>query len=193
MSKLFFFDLETTGVRYWKNGIHQISGCIEIDGIKKEEFNYKVKPFSKAIIEDEALKIADVSREDLESYEDMKSVYYQLVTRLNRHVNKYDKKDKLFLVGYNNAHFDNPFFRAFFVQNGDKYFGSYFWSGAIDVMVLALEYLKDKRSTLPNFKLMTVYEAITGNKPDEDKLHDALYDIQITKEIYDIVSKPNVN
>ena len=40
---------------------------------------------------------------------------------------KFDKKDKFFLVGYNNASFDNQFFRAFFVQNNDMYFGSYFW------------------------------------------------------------------
>ena len=32
MSKLFFYDLETTGVKHWKNGIHQISGRIVIDG-----------------------------------------------------------------------------------------------------------------------------------------------------------------
>ena len=26
MSKLLFFDLETTGVKFWRNGIHQIGG-----------------------------------------------------------------------------------------------------------------------------------------------------------------------
>lgn len=39
MSKLFFFDLETTGVKFWKNGIHQIAGVIEIDGEVKEELS----------------------------------------------------------------------------------------------------------------------------------------------------------
>ena len=46
MSKLFFYDLETTGTRYWKNGIHQISGAIMIDGEIKEKFNFKVKPLT---------------------------------------------------------------------------------------------------------------------------------------------------
>lgn len=32
MEKLFFYDLETTGVKYWQNGVHQISGAIVIDG-----------------------------------------------------------------------------------------------------------------------------------------------------------------
>lgn len=43
MEKLFFYDLETTGVKYWKNGIHQISGAIVIDGEVKERFNFRVK------------------------------------------------------------------------------------------------------------------------------------------------------
>ena len=57
MSKLFFYDLETTGTRYWKNGIHQISGAIMIDGEIKEKFNFKVKPHKDCVIEDEALAI----------------------------------------------------------------------------------------------------------------------------------------
>ncbi len=30
--KILYYDLETTGVKYWKNGIHQIAGMVEIDG-----------------------------------------------------------------------------------------------------------------------------------------------------------------
>ena len=40
MSKRFFYDLETTGTNPGKNGIHQISGMIEIDGIVMEQFNF---------------------------------------------------------------------------------------------------------------------------------------------------------
>lgn len=49
--KLLFFDLETTGVNPGKNGIHQISGMIEIDGVEKEHFNFHVQPNPKAVIE----------------------------------------------------------------------------------------------------------------------------------------------
>ena len=38
--KLLFFDLETTGIKYWRNGVHQISGEIVIDGVTKESFNF---------------------------------------------------------------------------------------------------------------------------------------------------------
>ena len=53
MSKLFYYDLETTGVKYWKNGIHQISGAIEIDGNVIETFDFHVKPYKDAIVEKE--------------------------------------------------------------------------------------------------------------------------------------------
>ena len=42
MTKKLFFDLETTGVMHWKNGIHQIAGCIEIDDAKLHEGSYDI-------------------------------------------------------------------------------------------------------------------------------------------------------
>lgn len=183
MAKLFFYDLETTGVKFWKNGIHQISGCIEIDGDVKEEFNFHVKPNPACVIEDEALDVSGVTLEQINAYPDMSVVYNQIKTMLSKYVNRYNKYDKFFLVGYNNAPFDNQFFRAFFVQNNDNYFGSYFWSSAIDVMVLAANHLKSTRHTMENFKLKTVANTL-GVTVDESKLHDALYDIYLTRAVY---------
>ena len=183
MTKLFFYDLETTGVKFWKNGIHQISGCIEIDGDVKEEFNFHVKPNPACVIEDEALDVSGVTLEQINAYPDMNVVYNQVKTMLSKYVNRYNKYDKFFLVGYNNAPFDNQFFRAFFVQNNDNYFGSYFWSSAIDVMVLAAIHLKSTRHTMEDFKLKTVANTL-GVTVDESKLHDALYDIYLTRAIY---------
>lgn len=188
--KFLFYDLETTGTKYWRNGIHQISGMVVVDGEVKTQFDYKVKPNPQAEIEDEALAIAGITREDLEGYEDMRSVYNQIVDTMSVFVNRYDRKDKMFLAGYNNGPFDNQFYRAFFVQNGDPYFGSWFWSGAIDVMVLALEYLKAERHTMENFKLMTVARKL-GIEVDESKLHDAMYDIELTYEAYRIITGIN--
>ena len=183
MAKLFFYDLETTGLKFWKNGIHQISGCIEIDGDVKEEFNFHVKPNPACVIEDEALDVSGVTLEQINAYPDMNVVYNQVKMMLSKYVNRYNKYDKFFLVGYNNAPFDNQFFRAFFVQNNDNYFGSYFWSSAIDVMVLAANHLKSTRHTMEDFKLKTVANTL-GVTVDESKLHDALYDIYLTRAIY---------
>lgn len=186
MSKLFFYDLETTGVKFWKNGIHQISGAIVIDGVGVEKFNFKVRPFDGCLIEEEALAVGGVTTEIVKSYTDMKTVYKQLVEMLSKYVDKYDKKDKFHLVGYNNASFDNQFFRAFFVQNNDQYFGSWFWSDSIDVMVLASMNFKDERNTMADFKQKTV-AAKCGIFIDESKLHDAEYDIELCIKIYEFL------
>ena len=61
--KLLFFDLETTGTNPGRNGIHQISGSIVIDGKRVEDFDFHVQPNPKAVIEDAALEVAGVTRE----------------------------------------------------------------------------------------------------------------------------------
>lgn len=185
--KLVFFDLETTGTNPGKNGIHQISGQIVIDGVVKESFDFHVQPNPKAIIEDEALKVGGVTHEQIMAYPPMREVYAEFVAMLEKYVNKYDSKDKFFLVGYNNAAFDNQFLRGFFLQNGDKYFGSWFWSNTIDVMVLASAYLATRRPEMENFKLSTVAKTL-GVNVNDDSLHNAMYDIELTKAIFDIVT-----
>lgn len=185
--KLFFLDLETTGVNPGRNGIHQMSGMIVIDGEIKEEFDIKVRPNPKAVIEKQALDVAGVTEEQVLSYPPMEQVYREkLIPMLDKYIDQFNKLDKFFIVGYNNAHFDNDFFRGFFLQNGDKYFGSYFWANCFDCMVLATPHLAAIRPQMENFKQGTVAKHL-GINVDETRLHDALYDIRICKAIYDKV------
>ena len=74
------------------------------------------------------------------------------------------------------------------MQNGDNYFGSWFWSNSLDVMVLATYYLLDRRSKMENFRLATVAREM-GIDIENEKLHDAFYDLYLTKSIYDKVTK----
>nr|DAV96570.1 MAG TPA: DNA polymerase III subunit alpha [Caudoviricetes sp.] len=185
--KTLFFDLETTGTLVNRHGIHQISGMVVIDGEIRESFDLHVQPNPKADIVQEALDVAGVTKEQIMAYPPMGEVYKQFVDMLAKYVDKYNKQDKFFLAGYNNASFDNQFLRAWFLQNGDKYFGSWFWSNSIDVMVLATPYLAAKRAEMENFKQGTVAKFL-GINVDPNRLHDALYDIEICKAIYDIVS-----
>lgn len=159
MPKILFYDLETTGTMYWKNGIHQLSGILEIDGEVKEEFNLKIKPNPNALIDDSALKVANVTREDVENYDlTMVQGYQKIIDMLSKYVNKFEKTDKVFLCGFRNTGFDDPFFKAMFKQCGDDYFFSWFWGNSLDVSVLASEKLKDSRSKMKDFKLSTVAE-----------------------------------
>lgn len=159
--KLLFFDLETTGTYPGKHGIHQMSGMIVIDGEIKEKFDFKVRPNPQAEILDEALEVAGVTRDQILAYPPMGEVYHQFVDGiLAKYVDRYNKTDKFFLVGYNNASFDNQFLRGFFLQNGDKYFGSWFWANCMDVMVLATPYLDAKRAEMKDFKQGTVAKTL---------------------------------
>ncbi|MBQ8099315.1 MAG: 3'-5' exonuclease [Bacteroidaceae bacterium] len=182
--KLFFFDLETTGTNPAKHGIHQISGEIVIDGEVAERFDFYVCPNPKAQIDPEALKVAGVTEEQILAYPPMKEVYDQLIALLSKYVNRYDRSDKFYLVGYNNTSFDNPFLRGFFLQNGDSYFGSWFWANSIDVMVLATQFLLEERPHMENFKLSTVARQL-GIEVDAADLHSADYDIALTRAIYE--------
>jgi len=181
--KLIFFDLETTGLNYEKNGIHQISGCVEINGEEKEFFNFNVAPNPRLEISEEALLVSNKTKEEVMAYPAMAIVFKQFTDLLSKYVDKYNKTDKFFLVGYNNNSFDNQFLRSWFLQNGDKFFGSWFWTNTLDVFVLASQKLLKKRAEMPDFKLNTVCQFM-GIEVDGSKLHDASYDIELTRELY---------
>lgn len=185
--KALFFDLETTGVKHWENGIHQISGILEVDGEIKEKIDIKVQPFNSDKVEDEALAIGNVTRDMLKTYMVPSAAHKEFVDVLQKYVDRFNRFEKYFLIGYNNASFDNQFLRQFFGKNHDKYFGSYFWSSSIDVMVLAAQHLKERRGEMRDFKLMTVAKEL-GLKVDEEQLHDAMYDIKLTRQIYNLVT-----
>lgn len=186
--KLIFWDIESTGLNFWQHGIHQIAGIIEIDGAVVESFDFKVRPNPKAKIDQAALDVAHVTVDQIMAYPPMEEIYRKLTAILAQYVDKFNKKDKFFTVGFNNASFDNPFLRAWFKQNGDEYFGSWFWSAPIDVMTKASEALMADRPAMENFKLMTVAKHV-GIEIDETKLHDAGYDVDITRDIFRRLNK----
>lgn len=190
--KLFFFDLETTGLDNQKHAIHQISGKIIIDGVEKTKFNFKVKPFEGALIDATALKIGGVTEEQIMQYPSCHQNYVSLVTLIQKYVNRFDTGDKFHLVGYNNSSFDNQFLRSFFKVNKDDYFGSYFWSDSIDVMVLASNFLKHERHNIRDFKLKTIAQWLKIDV-DAKRLHDAEYDIELTEKIFNIIESTSTH
>ena len=180
--KIIYIDTETTGLEPDRHGVHQISGYVEKDGVPVDRFNYKVRPRTGCMITPKALEVANVTVEQLKEYPEMGRVYRDFTGMLSKHINKFNKKDKAFFAGYN-AHFDNGFIRKFMGDCGDQFFGSWFYSGNIDVMVLALNKLKRERENMANFQLMTVAEHM-GMKVDKERGHDAMYDIFLTREMY---------
>ena len=191
MIKKFFYDLETTGTDPRKHSIHQIAGLIEIDDVVVHEFNIKTRPHPKAKIEAEALAVGKVTEDEIMAYQPMNEAYMDLIGILSKYVDKYNKKDKMWMVGYNNRQFDDPFMRCWFEQNKDQFMGSWFWSDSLDVMALASEYLIDRRANMPSFKQSRVAMEL-GIQVDPDKLHDAAYDMKLMRQIYRIVTKREI-
>lgn len=184
-----WIDLETTGVNSNLHGIHQIAGIIEIDGEEKERFEFKVKPFPQDVIEDKALEVSGVSREIISEYPlTPKECYTKIVSLCSKYVSKYDKTDKFYFFGFN-ALFDYNMLREFFNKNGDTYFGSFFWFPPFDVMQFVnykISVLDNARIKVPNMNLRKVAEYF-GIDLSERKLHDAIDDILLTKEVFEKV------
>lgn len=182
--KYCFIDTETTGADRLRNHVFQISGCIMTADLKKlESFNLLFKPYSLEYVETGALEKTRMTIDDLASLPMSSShAYSEFIEILNRHVQKFNKKDKMHFVAYNSG-FDSDFIRQWFSINGDSYFGSWFWNPPICVMQAAAWLTQRVRGALPNFKLGTVCSA-AGLGWNEEKAHDAEYDIEKTVELF---------
>lgn len=164
MRKELFIDIETNDSLDSKTGvITQIGYIYRVDGKLKEEKN--------------------INNHDNHN----RNLYRTFTSCLDKMVNKYNKDDKLYFIAYN-ARFDNDFIREMFLQNNDKYFGSYFYSPYLCIMNLAAFKYQRKGRRPENFKLGTVCKDM-GIKVDDTKLHDALYDIKLSKELYNKLIK----
>jgi len=177
--KILYIDTETTGLDPKRNAVIQLAGTISADGIT-EDFDIRVAPREGAIIEPGAMAKNGSTLDQIKSYPSSATSYKAFVDLLSKYVNKHDTKDKYHFVGYN-SNFDMDFIRAWFEQNGDTYFGSWFWYPSLDVMSLAAFHLIGKRHELANFKLGTVYRYLFGE--DFEDAHEAGSDIKATRRI----------
>lgn len=192
--KKFYIDTETTGVDAKKNGLIQLSAVAVIDGIRKATFDEMIQPFPTDEIEQSALDVNHVTKEELFQARDMftrrerqtpDTAFKMFANWMGRFVNKFDRTDKAFFVGYR-VEFDANFVREFFSKNGDTYFGSWFWVPPLDVMGLAAYLLTRERHRLENFKLRTVYEYLhpeTKGQFTDEQWHNSLFDIDRTIDI----------
>lgn len=178
-----FYDLETTGLDPALHSIHEIAYSIEIDDAVVCSRVLHVKPFASDQIVDAALLVGKVTRKMLEDYMPPLEAFNILVKDLEKHINRYSRAEKFYLVGFNNNAFDDPFLRKFFEKCGNEYFSAYFWSASLDAMVLAGDFMIDVRPGMQSFKLFRVAMQL-GIDVDPDRLHGAEYDLHLTRSIY---------
>lgn len=182
MTKFFFMDTETTGTDPKLHGLVQVAGILEVDGEVVEEVNIHMHPFDQQVIEDSALQVIGKTLEEILDYGPPELEHQAFKERMEKHIDRYDKKDKAWIVGYN-SHFDDAFLREWFLHCGDKFYGSLFHWPPIDVSVLAAMNFLDNKHELPNFQLMTVAENL-GVEVEKEEAHDALYDAKITHLLF---------
>ena len=182
-----FYDTETTGDNPNKHSLHQVAGLVEVNDEVVERFDIRSRPHPKAILDPTALSVCQVTPEELMAYPSMEEAQKEFCKLVGKYVDRYDRRQKAYLVGYNNREFDDRFLRMWFNLCGDAFFGSWFWSDTRDAMVLASEYLESRRTSMSNFQLATVARTL-GIVVDDTKLHDANYDSELTREIYRIVT-----
>lgn len=176
--KIFYFDVETTGINWWENDITQLGFIIEIDGEIKVEKDLLAKPVNWKTISPEALKVTGKTIEDLEKHPPAEEMYKELVDTMAQYVDKFDKNDKFYPAGYN-VQFDLYFLEEFFRRNNDKYLGSLINWKRLDP--LPILYMMDFNGSmrLPNYKL----ETVCNHFGIEIKAHDAFSDIRATRDL----------
>ncbi|KKN18727.1 hypothetical protein LCGC14_0952880 [marine sediment metagenome] len=179
--KMAFIDLETTGLFPNQHAVIQIACLIFIDWKFATSFKLNIRPFPEDTIDDRALKVNGVTREELKTFTEPKKALSIIKSHLSD-IQVMDKTDKYLFYAYN-APFDSDFLRAFFKKCGDRYFGSYFFAPAIDVMSLAADFMKYERSSMINFKQVTVAKQL-GVPAEEALAHDPMYDVLMTYRIY---------
>lgn len=185
--KRFYSDTETTGTDPKRHGLIQFTGIVTIDGVEKGRINLQITPFEGDLIEDDALEHNGITREELNSLDRMspKQAVQAINDFLGQWVDKFDKFDKYQWYGYKAA-FDSDFTREFFYKNGDKYFGSWFFTPPLCVMTLAAYILQKERQQIENMKLRSVYGYLFPHRSQmytEEEWHDALFDIERTMDV----------
>lgn len=176
--KIWFFDVETTGLDSYKNDIITMANIIDIDGEIKEKFSLKIQPFNWDNIEQSALDVNKIEKASLKTFLPPLEAHRKLKEVLKKYIDPYNRKDKFQPGGYNND-FDIKFMANFFKKCGDKYFGSWIDYHKFDPQVI-IQFLHLKGEiNLPNYRLETVanYFGININA------HDAMSDIEATREI----------
>jgi len=189
--KNFWIDLETTGLDPRRNGVVQLSAMIEIEGEVVESIDYHIRPISGDGVTKRALEVNMLSIEEIKQFPPAQEIFDKLIAKLNKYIDPYNKQDKFTFIGYN-ARFDYDFLRKWMEKLNFNWFGSYFWFPPIDIMNLAAFLLRERRHKIFNFKLETI-SALHGLKPTEGLLHNAAFDIELTRDLYrELIKDANV-
>lgn len=185
LKKLLWLDTETTGLDAKKHGVIHIAALYEEAAIPYyENAPFVFNELSNAMgckIDKEALRINGHKKKKIKKYPNSGETFNHFIDFLDHRVDKFDKEDKITIMGYN-VKFDLEMLHAWAKRESYDYLGSYLDWRVVDVLVLARnEWLMGRMPSDPvDFKLGTICE-VYGIKPPN---HDALDDIKATRKLY---------
>ena len=191
MNKHLYFDVETTGKSPYKNDIIQFAAIIEIDGQVRSEFEVKMKPIDPNNIDEEALKVNGITREQLNSDEYMlpRTGYSTICKHFEEFVDKFDRSDKFVPCGFN-VDFDLSFVEQFFRKNGDNYFGSWVDRRLSKDPFPVLRYLRTMGvSALKDAPSMKLSELTQFFKINHGQAHTAMSDVRATRDLIKLLDR----
>ena len=134
MRNIAYIKVATTGLDPSKHGIIQLACIIEQNDKILEEINLYMKPIKGDLLSREALKINNIAVEDFKTkkYLYPSDAYKQFIEFLDKHVDKFDREDKLILCG-KNIQFDISFLKTWFEKFNNSFFNAYFHKLYIDL------------------------------------------------------------
>ena len=183
--KLVFIDIETTGLNENENEIVEFSAIITNDDASEvlDKINLTIKPELIDNIDPKALKVCHKSVDDLLANEyTMREAHKIICEKLEEHVDRRDRTDKLQFIAYN-SEFDEKFVRELFTKCEDKYFNALFWNPSICMMKEIAFMLRNDRNKIDSFKLESICYLL-DIEFNKDKAHNSLYDIERTLEVF---------
>lgn len=192
-----FLDTETTGFSPKENGLVQLSGCIEKDGVIVEKFDYKIRPVREdCVFLKQAEEKTGYTKQVVAGFDDPYKCFEQFYNLIAKYGDPFAKKTdpKILPVGYN-VSFDVDFliqwFRDCAQTEEDRKFGNsffnFFYVPGLDVMQIALASLMEKRIGMENFQLGTVCKKF-GLKWEDEKAHEGLYDVKKTRALFHTIT-----
>lgn len=187
--KLLWLDTETSGLDPKRHCIVQMGAMLEHNGDTLTTLDTLVAPPTWRDVDDVALGISGITREQLNDAPNVTSAHALLCMRLGHHIDKFNPRDKAFIAGYN-ASFDRDMLYNLFQDARDSFFGSWFHYHILDLYavtqaLVALGVLPtpDKKTPgapLRDLKLTSVCAFLKIPLP---KAHTAIADINATRSL----------
>lgn len=176
---LLYLDTETTGLDPILNDIIEIAAIIEVDGVKKEEFDFYVQPLNYESIQPDALAAHHITVEQMRGFE----VPFQILKRIDDKLKLYSPQP--FIIIGQNPKFDYLMLSSFWKKHANtavRPFSKVFSYKTLDLTTVAALFHIAGIFNFGNFKLGSIIEPIGISFQGE--AHNALVDTKATYEAW---------